>query len=177
MRTEKIEKEKIEKEKIEKEGTEYLEELELLEKEFKQRTLDMKIKYGEIPVPEAARDRILSGIHQAKAEKERIPSFQDIQRQAEASKQIKKEASADKKQAENHRQQQEIMTGKEQKKDIRKGQNSMKRYGIFKKTAAAAAAVLVTVGTLANAESHNSKCDGKSADYWRTGQGYDLPYL
>ena len=151
VRTEKIEKEKIEKEKIEKEGTEYLEELELLEKEFKQRTLDMKIKYGEIPVPEAARDRILSGIHQAKAEKERILSFQDIQRQAEASKQIKKEASADKKQAENHRQQQEIMTGKEQKKDIRKGQNSMKRYGIFKKTAAAAAAVLVTVGTLANA--------------------------
>ena len=142
---------KSEKEKIEKEGTEYLEELELLEKEFKQRTLDMKIKYGEIPVPEAARDRILSGIHQAKAEKERILSFQDIQRQAEASKQIKKEASADKKQAENHRQQQEIMTGKEQKKDIRKGQNSMKRYGIFKKTAAAAAAVLVTVGTLANA--------------------------
>ena len=53
VRTEKIEKEKIEKEKIEKEGTEYLEELELLEKEFKQRTLDMKIKYGEIPVPEA----------------------------------------------------------------------------------------------------------------------------
>ena len=89
VRTEKIEKEKIEKEKIEKEGTEYLEELELLEKEFKQRTLDMKIKYGEIPVPEAARDRILSGIHQAKAEKERILSFQDIQRQAEASKQIK----------------------------------------------------------------------------------------
>ena len=74
----------------------------------------MKIKYGEIPVPEAARDRILSGIHQAKAEKERILSFQDIQRQAEASKQIKKEASADKKQAENHRQQQEIMTGKGQ---------------------------------------------------------------
>ena len=99
---EKIEKEKIEKEKIEKEGTEYLEELELLEKEFKQRTLDMKIKYGEIPVPEAARDRILSGIHQAKAEKERILSFQDIQRQAEASKQIKKEASADKKQAGNN---------------------------------------------------------------------------
>ena len=150
-RRENVRTEKIEKEKIEKEGTEYLEELELLEKEFKQRTLDMKIKYGEIPVPEAARDRILSGIHQAKAEKERILSFQDIQRQAEASKQIKKEASADKKQAENHRQQQEIMTGKEQKKDIRKGQNSMKRYGIFKKTAAAAAAVLVTVGTLANA--------------------------
>ena len=132
-RRENVRTEKIEKEKIEKEGTEYLEELELLEKEFKQRTLDMKIKYGEIPVPEAARDRILSGIHQAKAEKERILS------------------SADKKQAENHRQQQEIMTGKEQKKDIRKGQNSMKRYGIFKKTAAAAAAVLVTVGTLANA--------------------------
>ena len=31
VRTEKIEKEKIEKEKIEKEGTEYLEELELLD--------------------------------------------------------------------------------------------------------------------------------------------------
>lgn len=142
---------RTETEKIEKEGKEHLEELEFLEKEFKQRTLDMKIKYGEIPVPEAARDRILSGIHQAKAEKERILSFQDIQRQAEASKQMKKEASADKKQTENHRQQQETMTGKGQKKDIRKRQNSMKRYGIFKKTAAAAAAVLVTVGTLANA--------------------------
>ena len=51
-RRENVRTEKIEKEKIEKEGTEYLEELELLEKEFKQRTLDMKIKYGEIPVPE-----------------------------------------------------------------------------------------------------------------------------
>ena len=40
-RRENVRTEKIEKEKIEKEGTEYLEELELLEKEFKQRTLDM----------------------------------------------------------------------------------------------------------------------------------------
>lgn len=74
------EKERTEQEKIEKERTEYPEELDFLEMEFKQRALDMKAKYGEIPVPETARDRIREGIRQAKTEKERILSFRDIQR-------------------------------------------------------------------------------------------------
>lgn len=133
-----------EMEKAEKERIECPEELELLEREFKQRTLEMKTRYGEIPVPEAARDRILDGIRQAKTEKERILSFRDIQQQAERSKQMKK-------QTENQRPEVERIPETEQKKDIRKEQNRIKRFGIFKKTAAAAAAFLVAVGTLANA--------------------------
>lgn len=145
------EKERTEQEKIEKERTEYPEELDFLEMEFKQRALDMKAKYGEIPVPETARDRILEGIRQAKTEKERILSFRDIQRQAEASGRIKKDTDRNEKSKEVYSQNQEKITGTEQKTDIRKGQNSMRRFGIFKKTAAAAAVFLVTVGTLANA--------------------------
>ena len=145
------EKERTEQEKIEKERTEYPEELDFLEMEFKQRALDMKAKYGEIPVPETARDRILEGIRQAKTEKERILSFRDIQRQAESSGRIKKDTDRNEKSKEVYSQNQEKITGTEQKTDIRKGQNSMRRFGIFKKTAAAAAVFLVTVGTLANA--------------------------
>lgn len=145
------EKERTEQEKIEKERTEYPEELDFLEMEFKQGALDMKAKYGEIPVPETARDRILEGIRQAKTEKERILSFRYIQRQAEASGRIKKDTDRNEKSKEVYSQNQEKITGTEQKTDIRKGQNSMRRFGIFKKTAAAAAVFLVTVGTLANA--------------------------
>ena len=47
------------------------EEEELLEKEFQSQVMNMKQKYGEIPVPAHARDRMLAGIRQAKEEKER----------------------------------------------------------------------------------------------------------
>ena len=44
------------------------EEEELLEKEFQSQVMNMKQKYGEIPVPAHARDRMLAGIRQAKEE-------------------------------------------------------------------------------------------------------------
>ena len=50
------------------------EEEELLEKEFQSQVMNMKQKYGEIPVPAHARDRMLAGIRQAKEEKERSVS-------------------------------------------------------------------------------------------------------
>ena len=89
------------------------EEEELLEKEFQSQVMNMKQKYGEIPVPAHARDRMLAGIRQAKEEKERsvsrVISLED-----------------------------------------RKGRKNMKNHVWMKRTAVAAAAVLVTVGALAN---------------------------
>lgn len=85
------------------------EEEELLEKEFQSQVMNMKQKYGEIPVPAHARDRMLAGIRQAKEEKERsvsrVISLED-----------------------------------------RKGRKNMKNHVWMKRTAVAAAAVLVTVG-------------------------------
>lgn len=89
------------------------EDEELLEKEFQSQVMEMKQKYGEIPVPAHARERMLAGIRQAKEEKERAVS------------------------------------GVIALED-RKGRKNMKAHVWMKRTAAAAAAVLVTVGVLAN---------------------------
>lgn len=101
-----------------------LEELEILEAEFEKRIGEMKDKYNDIPVPKEAMNRILEGIKEAKNDgksSEKIVSFSE-------------------------------KTGRKNLKNEEKNmeKNQKNKNKLFKKTVAAAAAVVVTVGTLAN---------------------------